>query len=55
MSQVSLRTLLEKHFKITANMFLYLKILTLFDAYIQVISCAINVVIHCLISFLFFP
>lgn len=54
MSQESLRTLLEKHFKITANMFLYLKILTLFDAYIQVISCAINVVIHCLISFLFF-
>lgn len=54
MSQESLRTLLEKHFKITANIFLYLKILTLFDAYIQVISCAINVVIHCLISFLFF-
>lgn len=51
----SLRTLLEKHFKITANIFfLYLKILNLFDAYIQVISCAINVVIHCLTSF-FFP
>jgi len=32
---------------------LYLKILNLFDAYIQVISCAINVVIHCLISFFF--
>ena len=50
MSQESLRKLLEKHFKITAN-FLSLKSLNLFDAYIQVIFCAINVVIHCLLAF----
>lgn len=55
MSQESLRKLLEKHFKITANIFfLYLKTLNLFDAYIQVISCAINAVIHCSLAFLFF-
>lgn len=54
MSQESLRKLLEKHFKITANIFfLYLKTLNLFDAYIQVISCAINAVIHCSLAFLF--